>query len=79
MYGNFDAFGKITAAIFDHSPHSDNRNDSPHRHGTVKQKGLFSEAFRAENGTRTRGPQLGKLMLYHLSYFRTKYSIGLQK
>ena len=26
--------------------------------------------FRAENGVRTRGPQLGKLMLYQLSYFR---------
>ncbi len=25
---------------------------------------------RAENGTRTRDPQLGKLMLYQLSYFR---------
>ena len=24
----------------------------------------------AENGTRTRDPQLGKLMLYQLSYFR---------
>jgi hypothetical protein len=27
---------------------------------------------RAENGTRTRDPQLGKLMLYRLSYFRKK-------
>lgn len=26
----------------------------------------------AENGTRTRDPQLGKLMLYQLSYFRTE-------
>ena len=25
---------------------------------------------RAENGTRTRDPQLGKLTLYQLSYFR---------
>ena len=25
---------------------------------------------RAKNGTRTRDPQLGKLMLYQLSYFR---------
>ena len=24
----------------------------------------------AEDGTRTRGPQLGRLMLYQLSYFR---------
>lgn len=29
-----------------------------------------SVCFRAENGIRTRGPQLGKLMLYQLSYFR---------
>ena len=28
---------------------------------------------RAENGTRTRDPQLGKLMLYQLSYFRNGY------
>jgi hypothetical protein len=26
--------------------------------------------LRAENGIRTHGPQLGKLMLYQLSYFR---------
>ena len=26
--------------------------------------------FGAENGVRTRDPQLGKLMLYQLSYFR---------
>ncbi len=30
----------------------------------------LSKASRAENGTRTRDPQLGKLMLYQLSYFR---------
>ena len=28
--------------------------------------------FRAENEIRTRDPQLGKLMLYRLSYFRNK-------
>ena len=27
----------------------------------------------AENGTRTRDPQLGKLMLYQLSYFRMRF------
>ena len=27
-------------------------------------------SLRAENGIRTRDPQLGKLMLYRLSYFR---------
>jgi hypothetical protein len=31
-------------------------------------KGILK--IRAENGTRTRDPQLGKLMLYRLSYFR---------
>ena len=30
---------------------------------------------RAENGTRTRDPQLGKLMLYQLSYFRRFFSL----
>lgn len=29
--------------------------------------------LRAENETRTRDPQLGKLMLYQLSYFRFFY------
>lgn len=29
-----------------------------------------SPKFGAENGARTRDPQLGKLMLYQLSYFR---------
>ena len=28
--------------------------------------------FRAEDGSRTRNPQLGRLMLYQLSYFRLK-------
>ena len=27
---------------------------------------------RAENGTRTRDPDLGKVVLYQLSYFREK-------
>ena len=31
---------------------------------------LFVLIGRAENGIRTRDPQLGKLMLYQLSYFR---------
>ena len=29
---------------------------------------------RAENGTRTRDPNLGKVVLYQLSYFRSKFS-----
>ena len=28
---------------------------------------------RAENGTRTRDPDLGKVVLYQLSYFREKW------
>ena len=32
-------------------------------------------SIRAENETRTRDPQLGKLMLYQLSYFRIEDSI----
>ena len=33
---------------------------------------LFSLIKRAENGTRTRDPNLGKVVLYQLSYFRIK-------
>ena len=29
-------------------------------------------SFRAEDGAQTRDPQLGRLMLYQLSYFRKK-------
>ena len=32
----------------------------------------------AENGARTRDPQLGKLMLYQLSYFRNYFPKTLQ-
>ena len=30
----------------------------------------MQEGFRAKNGTRTRDPDLGKVVLYQLSYFR---------
>ena len=33
---------------------------------------MFSLIKRAENGTRTRDPNLGKVVLYQLSYFRNK-------
>ena len=36
---------------------------------TEKSKQRSSD-FRAENGTRTRDPNLGKVVLYQLSYFR---------
>ena len=32
-------------------------------------------SFRAENETRTRDPNLGKVMLYQLSYFRNCYLV----
>ena len=37
-----------------------------------KKRGLISQSscFRAENETRTRDPNLGKVVLYQLSYFR---------
>ena len=31
---------------------------------------------RAEDGTQTRDPQLGRLMLYQLSYFRISIFVG---
>ena len=35
----------------------------------------MERSLRAENGIRTRGPQLGKLMLYRLSYFRKSAAV----
>ena len=37
-------------------------------HCSEEQQGFFGS--RAEDGTRTRDPNLGKVMLYQLSYFR---------
>jgi hypothetical protein len=48
---------KIKKRLIGTSPKQDERT----------QQTLLS---RAENETRTRDPQLGKLMLYQLSYFR---------
>ena len=39
----------------------------------INKKSLFKkrlQIFGAENGTRTRDPNLGKVVLYQLSYFR---------
>ena len=33
---------------------------------------IIENKKRAENGTRTRDPDLGKVVLYQLSYFRNK-------
>ncbi len=48
------------------SPGSAQDEDHPsgRNRGTVKQNG-------AEDGTRTRDPDLGKVVLYQLSYFRS--------
>ena len=40
---------------------------------------LFSIHFRAENETRTRDPNLGKVVLYQLSYFRVIFAIAVAK
>ena len=39
-------------------------------------KSLGFQTCGAVNGTRTRGPQLGKLMLYQLSYYRMMVGQG---
>ncbi len=39
---------------------------------SFKHSVILSLLPRAGNGTRTRDPQLGKLMLYQLSYSRVK-------
>ena len=46
--------------------------------GVRKEKAAsnFETAFRAEDGTQTRDPQLGRLMLYRLSYFRIAIGVG---
>ena len=36
---------------------------------------LFCSISGAENGTRTRDPNLGKVVLYQLSYFRLKKNL----
>ena len=37
---------------------------------------VIQSSLRAEDGAQTRDPQLGRLMLYQLSYFRRKNSLG---
>ena len=50
--------------------------EKSHQIGTKKApafvQGLYFQCFksRAEDGAQTRDPQLGRLMLYRLSYFR---------
>ena len=42
----------------------------PRMRSTPELHRLLNFIFRAENEVRTRDPQLGRLMLYQLSYFR---------
>ena len=44
------------------------------RVATNKNAPHCCEAFGAENETRTRDPDLGKVVLYQLSYFRSVFS-----
>ena len=47
----------------------------PRGHFLLLSKNLFSHK-RAENETRTRDPNLGKVVLYQLSYFRILYELS---
>ena len=47
----------------------------PRMRSTPELHRLFNFIFRAENEVRTRDPQLGRLMLYQLSYFRLKKNL----
>ena len=60
------------------------RDSNPHSHfwprdfkslvstnSTIAASGI--NLYRAENGTRTRDPDLGKVVLYQLSYFRKQW------
>ena len=47
----------------------------PRMRSTPELHRLFYFLFRAENEVRTRDPQLGRLMLYQLSYFRLKKNL----
>ena len=47
----------------------------PRMRSTPELHRLFNFFFRAENEVRTRDPQLGRLMLYQLSYFRLKKNL----
>ena len=40
---------------------------------------LLKKSIRAENETRTRDPNLGKVVLYQLSYFRNNNSFLFQE
>ena len=44
-----------------------------------KNNHYTNRAFRAEDEVRTRDPQLGRLMLYRLSYFRISGTLFLFK
>ena len=45
---------------------------------SIFKKTSRRERFGAENEIRTRDPNLGKVMLYQLSYFRIRFKMGMQ-
>ena len=56
-----------------HRRHSQQIYSLPHLATLVLARciaAMFVSKKRAEDGTQTRDPQLGRLMLYRLSYFR---------
>ena len=51
----------------------------PNHEKPQNKKGSYFRNYliqRAENGTQTRDPQLGRLVLYQLSYFRLSKKVG---
>ena len=51
----------------------------PNHEKPQNKKGSYFRSYliqRAENGTQTRDPQLGRLVLYQLSYFRLSKKVG---
>ena len=49
---------------------------APNHEKPQNKKGSYFRNYliqRAENGTQTRDPQLGRLVLYQLSYFRKNF------
>ena len=55
-----------------------NKGSKLHENRLKAKSTYFCKCFkmRAENGTQTRDPQLGRLVLYRLSYFRDLKFVG---
>ena len=59
------------------------RDSNPHGHSwprdfksLVSTNSTIAASSGAENGTRTRDPNLGKVVLYQLSYFRKTFTLS---